>query len=233
MKNKSPILHQQPNPGVVGASGDWLSALHPVGSQPATFTGAVFRVPGDEQAESLTLEPFYKIYRRSYEVYWDQYTPEQWQVREKDFAAKTEKQRLADARTVDSVRPGEEQNERDHNQQGDKTSSGDFSDHFYRDATAGGWFSWDLKVLPNAPQNLVLTYWGADRGRQFDVLVDGQMLAAERLNATHPGVFFDQVYPLPPGLTRAKEKITLRLQGSDTYVGGVFGVRVVKAEPKP
>jgi len=224
---------KKPLPGIVSPPGRWLEQLHPVADEVATYSGAVFRVPGEANPESLTLEPFYKIYRRNYEVYWDQYTPEQWQGKEKEYAAAMEKQRQIESRTVDSVNPGEEQNERDHNQQGEKSGSGDFGDHFYRDAAENGWFSWDLKVLPDEPQELVLTYWGGDRGRQFEIIVDGQKLAVERLTASHPGVYFDQVYPLPAELTRGKQKVTLRIQGSNTWVGGVFGVRVMKAPQNP
>ena len=224
---------KKPNPGIVSAPGKWLAELRPVANQRATFEGAVFRIPGQEKPESLTLEPFYKIYRRHYQVYWDQFTPEQWQEREKQSAAEAQRRRQIEALTVDSVNPGEEQNERDHNQKGERSGSGDFGDHFYRDAAEGGWFSWDLKTLPDEPQNLVLTYWGGDRGRQFDIIVDGQKLAAERLTASHPGVYFDQVYPLPAALTSGKQKVTLRIQGSNTWVGGVFGARVMKAAQSP
>jgi hypothetical protein len=224
---------KKPNPGIVGGPAAWLGELQPVANKTATFTGTIFRVPGEEKPETLTLEPFYKLYRRHYEVYWDQFTPEQWQGREKEFAAEIEQRRQKEARTVDSVNPGEEQNERDHNQRGEKSGSGDFGDHFYRDAADGGWFSWDLRMLPDQPQDLVLTYWGEDRGRQFDILVDGQKLATERLTASHPGVYFDKVYPLPLELTKGKEKMTLRIQGSNTWVGGVFGVRVMKPAANP
>ena len=123
---------KKPSPGIVSAPGSWLGELRPVANETATFAGPVFRIPGEEKPESLTLEPFYKLYRRNYEVYWDQFTPEQWQGREKEYAAEMEKRREMEARTVDSVNPGEEQNERDHNQKGEKSSSGDFGDHFYR-----------------------------------------------------------------------------------------------------
>ena len=227
------IDRKKPSPGIVGRPGAWLGELQPVANEAATFTAAVFREPGETKPESLKLEPFYRLYRRNYEVYWDQFTPEQWQDREKEAAAEAEQRRQKEARTVDFVNPGEEQNERDHNQLGEKTSSGDFGDHFYRDAADGGWFSWDLKTLPDEPQNLVLTYWGEDRGRQFDVLVDGQKLATEHLTASHPGVYFDQAYPLPPALIKGKQKVTLKLQGGTTWVGGVFGVRVMKAAESP
>jgi hypothetical protein len=224
---------KKPNPQVVSAPGAWLGELQSVANREATFTGAAFRIPGEEKPESLTLEPFYRIYRGHYEVYWDQVTPDQWQKREQQYAEESEKRRQIEARTVDFVNPGEEQNERDHNQQGEKSGSGDFGDHFYRDAAEGGWFSWDLKTLPDAPQNLVLTYWGEDRGRQFDIMIDGEKLATERLTASHPGVYFDQVYPLPEALIHGKQKVTLRIQGGSTWAGGVFGVRVMKAAENP
>ncbi|MGA2749470.1 MAG: beta-L-arabinofuranosidase domain-containing protein [Verrucomicrobiota bacterium] len=222
-----------PNPGIVTAPDQWLASLRPVAGQTATFQGAVFRIPGDASPRSLTLVPFYKLYRHNYEVYWDQFSPDQWQERENQFAADIQKRRQIEALTVDRVNPGEEQNERDHNQMGEKSGSGDFGDHFYRDAADGGWFSWDLKTLPGVPQNLVLTYWGEDRERQFDILVDGQKLATERLTGSHPGAYFDQVYALPVELTKDKQKVTVKIQGSNTWVGGVFGVRVMKPAQIP
>jgi len=89
-------------------------------------------------------------------------------------------------------------------------------------------------VLPGEPQQLSLTYWGEDRGRYFDVLVDGRKLATQRLTGAHPGKFFEEVYGLPPEVTRGKTKLTLRIQGSaETWAGGIFGVRVLKEESKP
>jgi hypothetical protein len=78
-----------------------------------------------------------------------------------------------------------------------------------------------------------LTYWGEDRERQFDILVDGQKLATERLTGSHPGAYFDQVYALPVELTKDKQKVTVKIQGSNTWVGGVFGVRVMKPAQIP
>ncbi len=62
--------------------------------------------------------------------------------------------------------------ERTHNLQGDKTSSGAVPStaFVYRHAEPGGWFSWDLAVLPDQPMELPCTYWGGDTGRTFDVL---------------------------------------------------------------
>jgi hypothetical protein len=223
---------KRPFPAVVPETEDFLAQLQPASDEANTFTGPaqLFRVPG-EAAQPVTLMPLYKMYSHNYEVYWDRYTPQQWQVKQLEYAAELQKRKTLEARTVDYVNPGEEQNERDHNLQGEKTSAGDFGDHKYRDASEKGWFSWDLKVLADKSQDLVLTYWGEDRGRHFDVLVDGQKLATQGLTANHPGVYFDQSYPLTPEITRGKQKVTVKIQGSaDTWAGGVFGVRILKPE---
>ncbi len=221
---------RKPYPAIVAEEPTLLASLKPVAAKPNTFHGSpdVFRIPGGKTDGGMTLEPFYKLYDRHYDVYWDRFTSAEWTVQEQKYAAEIQRRKNLEARTVDSINPGEEQNERDHNLKGEKTNAGDFGDRHYRDATEGGWFSWDLKVLPGKSQELVLTYWGEDRGRHFDIVVDGQKLATEQLTAAHPGAFFDQVYSLSPESVRDREKITLKIQGSDTWAGGVFGVRIMK-----
>jgi len=222
----------KPYPAVVADEGQIVASLKPVPSQPNTFAGSpeVFRQPGPLAGGEVRLSPLYKMYgERNYVVYWDRYTPSQWKGKEQAYAAEMERRHQLEQRTVDYVHPGEEQNERDHNLKGEKSNSGDFGDHKYRDASEGGWFSWDLKILPGQAQELAVTYWGEDRGRHFDVLVDGQKMATERLTGSHPGSYFDQIYTLSPEATKDKEKVTLRIQGSrETWAGGVFGVRVLK-----
>ena len=112
---------------------------------------------------------------------------------------------------------------------GEKTNAGDFGNKKYRHAP-DGWFAWELKVLPDQPQELWVTYWGNDVGaREFDILVDGQKLATQKLNRNQPDKFFDQVYPLPAAMVTGKSSITVKFQALPGNVaGGVFGCRVMK-----
>ena len=65
------------------------------------------------------------------------------------------------------------QPERDHNVTGEKTVSGEDNDRTYRDADERGWFSFQMKVVPDTKNTLMLTYWGSERGRKmFDIFVD-------------------------------------------------------------
>ncbi|HUW61944.1 MAG TPA: glycoside hydrolase family 127 protein [Candidatus Bathyarchaeia archaeon] len=101
----------------------------------------------------------------------------------------------------------------------------------YRHATPGGWFEWNMKVLPDVPASLLVTYWGSDVGRNFDILIDGTLLKTEQLNNLNPGRLVDVEYALPQELTRNKNEITVRfLANHNTIAGGVFGCATLRAQ---
>ncbi len=211
--------------------GEVLTGLHHANG-PNLFRGSGQTLRALGATAGLTLEPFYAMHGgRSYQVYFDRLTPAQWTVKEADYAAEAARQRELSARTVDYVVPDRDRCEREHGMQGERTAGGDFSDHQWRHATEGGWFSWDVKVLPEAAQELRVTYWGSDSGnRVFDVLMDGQKIATQRLEQNRPGQFYDETYPLPAGLLAGKQHVNLRFQAhAGAMAGGVFAVRVVRA----
>lgn len=224
----------KPLPAVVGSPDQLLASLKPVPGRPNTFTAsaALLRRLDEPAGVELVLEPFYQMHgSRHYMVYFDALTPEQWEAKQKEHAAQLARQKELQARTVDQVRPGDEANERQHNLRGERMAAGEFNERPWRHATDGGWFCWDLKVQPDAPQELWVTYWGGDAGnRVFDVLVDGQKVATQRLQNNRPGQFYDEVYPIPPSLTAGKQTVTVRFQAHPgAWAGGVFGVRIVKS----
>ena len=172
---------------------------------------------------------------RSYRVYWDLLSPAEWTEKEEAHKIELARQKELEARTVDQVRPGIRQNEREHGLEGDQTSSGRLSDRRWRHATDGGWFSYRVKVVSEEALELCVTYWGSDAGnRVFDILVDGKKLATQRLQNNRPGKFYDEVYPLPASMTKDKEAVTVRFQAQPAaWAGGIFGLRVLKAKPSP
>jgi hypothetical protein len=182
---------------------------------------------GDKE---VTLRPFNELPYNYYNVYFDVTTPAQYAERKATLEAEAARQKELAARTLDEYRPGEQQSEIDHNQQGENTSSGDWRNRKYRHAEKGGWFSFEQKVLPDAPMELAVTYWGDDAGkRTFDILVDGQKIATETLNRNKPGQFFDKEYSIPQELTRGKQKVTVRFQAQpNNFAGGIFGAKMLK-----
>jgi hypothetical protein len=202
---------------------DWLK---PVRGQAATFETLGVGKPRD-----LKLYPYYQMHHRRYSVYWDVFTSEQWTAREVEHKKEFELQRQLEASTIDFTQPGEMQPERDHNMQGERTVTGEHQGRKWRHAS-DGWFSFDVKVMPDTPVALLCTYWGGETGpRTFDVLVDGVVVATQSLQNNKPGAFFDVTYPLPQELTRGKSKVTVRFQArAGNTAGGLYGLRVVKAK---
>lgn len=214
-------------PLLVSDSESILSHIAPVEKQPLTFRTKGIGKPGD-----VTLIPFYQLHHQRYNIYWDAVTTKEWKQQESQRAADEVKRKALEARIVDDVRPGEQQSEVDHHMQGESTQSGDFNSGKWRDAKNDGWFSYDLKVLPDVRQVLRCTYWGDDTGmRVFDILIDGEKLTTQALDRNKPGEFFTVDYPLPVERIRNKKKVTVRFQAHPKSIaGGLFGCQILKEE---
>lgn len=190
-----------------------------------------FSIDGVARPRAVTLRPFNEIYYNYYNVYWDVLTDRQYAERKAALKAEAERRALIDSRTVDEYRPGEQQSEVDHQQRGENTSTGSVQGSKYRDARDGGWFSFRIKVSPDRPNEMLCTYWGGERGgdRNFDILVDGKVIAAQTLNQDKPGDFFEKTHSIPAELTRGKETVEVRFQARPgNYAGGLHGVKVLR-----
>lgn len=202
-------------PTLIGTPQDALNHLQPVAGEPLTF-----KLAAGAGQKPVTVMPFYRLFLNRYAVYWplaDARTFARTQVRQNDLLL----------RTVDAVQPGNADQEKVHNLQSEGSTTNNMN---WRDASgAGGYFSYDLKSLADAPQDLVITYWGDDGGRAFDIIVNGQTIATETLHSEAPGQNFERTYPIPPALTTGKTKLTVRFQPRvGSTAGGVFGVRLLQ-----
>jgi DUF1680 family protein len=226
----------KPLPAIVSEETNLTSSLKPVAGKPNTFSGpaGIFRIPGEKNGSGVTLEPFYKMHdNRTYIVYWDHLTAEQFKEKEAQYQDELNRQKEIEARTVDKVTPGDEKNERGHKLKGERSSDGEFGGRHYRHAAENGWFSWELKVLPDQPQELSVTYCGGDGSRRFDIYVDDTKLASERLSRRQSN-FYDKLYPLSEELLKGKDEITVKFQApANSMAGGVYGVRVLKKNMDP
>jgi DUF1680 family protein len=215
-------------PVLVPASKNLTAAVRRVAGKELTF-----RIDGAARPRAVTLRPFNEIFYDYYNVYWDVLTPEQYEARRASLAAEAARRAELDARTLDEYRPGEQQSEIDHGQKGEQTEAGDWQGRKFRHALTGGWFSFNVRVTPDAPVELLCTYWGGETGqRTFDILVDGQVVATETLNRDRPGKFFERAFAVPTELTRGKRQIEVRFRAHpDNMAGGLYGLRVLKRRP--
>ncbi len=208
--------------------------LKPVSGKPSTFIGPakMFRIPGEKDGKDVKLEPFYQMHGdRRYMVYWDVFTSQGRQAKEEEHRAELARQKALEARTVDKILIGHPQSERDHNLQGEETTARDWRERKMRVARNGGWFSYDIKMIPGQAQELSVIYMGGYRGnRVFDVLIDGRKIATERLQETQRRRTYDQVYPIPLDLIESKDKITVKFQTHSESIVEVLGLRILKVQ---
>ncbi len=202
--------------------------LKPVADKPGTF-----RTEGVGLSKDLDFVPFYRLPRRRYAIYWDTFTPQEWQRKSEARAAEQEQQKKLEAVTVAFAQPGQMQTERDFNQQGENTSPVQVQGHYGRRGTK--WFSFDLPVDPAHPLNLVVTYSNdARQNCTFDVLVDGKKVGEQTMERRTPEQdlrFFDVAYSIPAELVKEKQKVTVRFEAiSGNEIPGVFGIRMIRAD---
>jgi hypothetical protein len=191
-----------------------------------------FQTVDTGKPRDVELTPFYRLHDRRFTVYLDVYSPQQWKEREAEMRAEQERQRKLDALTVDMLRVGEAQSERDHNLNGERTWAGQHRGRKWRHAVGGGWFSFEMMVQPGVENTLVCTYWGSDSGgRTFDIVIDDQKIATEALLGKAPNRFYDVTYTIPADLTEGRNKVTVKLQAhAGNTAGGLFGARTLRPE---
>jgi DUF1680 family protein len=218
------------SPSLVAADrplSEWIKAV--------TDRPGNFRTAGVGREQDVDLAPFYRLHRRTYSIYFDLFTPAEWDKKAAELLAAQERQRKLEAATVAFVdQPGEVYSERDFNQRGEDTTPVRIGGRPGRSARK--WFSFDLPVDAAHPLKLIVTYHGEERAtRTFEILVDDTRIGEQRIERHRPGSptksFFDIEYAIPAGLAQGKQKVTVRFQstgGNET--AGVFGVRMVRAE---
>ncbi len=177
----------------------------------------------------IILEPFYKTHGRRYSIYWDMMTEKTWQEKQSQYRARLEKRKRLEDITVDVVQPGELQAERDHHFKGENTGTGSFKNRKYRESR-GGWFSFDMKILPGQSLALLVEYWGGFPGsKTFDIFADGEKIAVENISNKKEGQFIDITYDIPGRLTQGKRKVTIKFKAHEGNTAGpVFAVRIIK-----
>ncbi len=212
-----------PDPVMVGANP--LS-----GFAPADGAGGRYSTAGIFRPGNLSFAPFYSQYDRRSAVYFKRFTDAGWKTQEAAFLAEQARARDIAARSVDVMHLGEMQPERDHNLTSDISYPVSYRGRQGRDARSGGYIEFSMAVRPG-PMILQATYWGEERARDFDILVDNVKVATQHLENDRPGAFFDVEYPLPEPLTKGKKSVRVRIVPHDRSTAGpIFGMRLFTAK---
>lgn len=204
--------------------------LIPIKGKPLHYSMANLKMINGNHLE---LEPFFGIHDCRYQIYWMTLTSHGYQ-RYLDSVALAEKTALElQQRTVDVVIPGEQQPEADHFIQSERSRTGNFMDHFWRDAQSGGYFSYRLATKGLEDLSLMVRYWGAEQGRRrFTITIDDIELASENIvNRWNSERFIDVTYPIPPDLLKEKTHIRVAFRADQgNTAGSVYNVRLVTGQ---
>lgn len=184
------------------------------------------------EKKEVVLRPFYQTHHQRYSLYLKMYTPQEMKLRKK---------------TVwDELRPSYPADEKAHGLQGEHTAQTFQAGHspalgfntwektrWGRYASGGGWFSYEMKVSSDAPVYLVATYWGNEaKDHEFDVVVDGQVIASENLCDKYPLTFYEQSYLIPTDITAGKKKVSVCFRAKPGKNAGVVFALKTTADPE-
>src|SRR5205814_2197154 len=145
------------------SAGDLTAKIAPDAGKPMQF-----RTKGLAQPNDVTLVPLYKIVNQRYNVYWDVLTPAEWSARKTDTAAADARRAGYERRTIDRVDLDAADGEKAHRLESEKATEAFFEGKRIREAR-GGWFSYQLQIVPDRPVALVCAFRGSEgRRRTFD-----------------------------------------------------------------
>jgi hypothetical protein len=177
-----------------------------------------------DQDEDVTLIPFYQLFDDRYAIYWRVY--QMGSKAHADYLAEKHQRKEKLARTVDTIKViSNIESEHLHKLHSEHSTASQHMGRNWRNTAEDGWFSYELAVLPDAPMTLSTTYWGSETGRTFDIYLEDRCIATQTLSNNHPGEFFDVTYDIPIDLTRDKDYVRVKFQGS---VGMVFDCTILK-----
>jgi uncharacterized protein len=222
-------------PSLVADKNNLKEWIKPVDGSPLTFETLEVGQPGNVK---VTLIPFYELHHQRYTLYWNLMDEDAFNT----FVdkEKVELERLR-AITVDEVQPGEQQPEVEHAVKTKNSNAGYFNvvQKPWRDSRGEGYFSYEMTVEPNKKMVLQVTYYGRDNtlyvdgekyDREFDICIDGTVIATQRLEGNIADSLVDVCYKIPTALTEEKQKIEVKFTSEEgKAAGGVYGIRVIKS----
>ncbi len=201
---------------------DWI---HPV-----SRANLVFQTKGVGKPFDITLRPFFTVYNHYYNVYWDYFTRADWAKREVAYETELAYKKAIEARTVDIMRLGEMQPERDHQLTSNISYVGDEADHPNRECRNGGFFAFNMRVSPSAGDSLLVTAWGGDAGRVADIYVDSTQIGTLALNQPKPNALIDRVFAIPDRLIQGRTQVRITFRSPiGRSSGSIFFVRTLAA----
>ncbi|GJM64213.1 glycoside hydrolase family 127 protein [Persicobacter diffluens] len=184
-----------------------------------------------QNGSDWTFSPYYALNDENYAIYNPILSDSEWDSYQTEKAAERARLIAMEEATIDQIRLGEMQPERDHHFEGHQTEAGGLANK-WRHARDGGWFSFDLATAgKNEGLALMCQYWGGDSGnREFQILVNDQIIHTKALQAEKPGEYFYELYAIPPAIIIG-DSVKVKFQALNNGIaGGLYDCRMVQQD---
>ncbi len=216
-------------PMLVGEFEKIADGIKPVAGKPLTFSARGLIRP--DAFRDLELVPFFRVHDARYMLYWRTVSPARYETVRAALTAAEQERMALERRTIDRVTPGEQQPEVEHGFADEGSRSGVLHGRRWRDAS--GWFGYAMKAGGEEKLELRVTYYGDERGRKFDVVVEDRVIASVEVAGGKRDEFVDVSYPVPAEISRAATDAGLKVKfvaRDGARTASVFDVRLVRAE---
>lgn len=180
-------------------------------------------------SSKVNLIPFYETIDEFYSVYWDVYHPIRWKEELRRMEDEKQRKLNIENRTIDMLIIGDKESEERQRFEGVEVRTGENHRKSFIRTNRNGSFSFISKIKQGSENTLHCIYWGEDnRGRAFDILIDGELLASVELVIYKGSKFHEITYPIPPSLTEGKTEVKIAFQAKENnIVGPVYGIRML------
>lgn len=168
----------------------------------------VFVLQGTDEDNRLVFTPHYKQHSERYGIYWKLVEADSAELQTHILQGK-QRQRVQEA-TIDSLPVGNDQYELEHKIKGENTTVATWDGYNIRQAEHNGWFSYQLKVLPQQDNYLSVTYFSGNNGKAIDIYADGRLLASDTLMKDKPRSFYSKSYLIPAAAVQDRTAIEIR-----------------------
>ena len=220
-----PVCPTDNVPMFLSEGAEFVKQIKPIDNKPLTFTTGQATMA---QTTPLTLIPFFRLHDSRYSIYFPQSSPTKWESVKQNLAAQAQQEAELAARTLDMIQPGEQQPEADHFFQAEQSEAGLNGTKHWRHAR--DWFSYQMHVKGQRSVTLQLTFFGLDKNRHFDVLIDDKLLSSIHLSGDKGAVFYQENIDIPAHLIADPNKpFRLKFKAKENSIaGGLYGIRLLK-----
>lgn len=189
----------------------------------------LFQSGSKSKPDNVEFIPFYKIKDQYYSVYFDYTTTKQLEQRNNDYLTEINRLKGLDLLTIDILNLGTKDQEQTHRlTHTERSYVDDALGRKGREARAGHYFQFHMRVDSIKTNQIIMTYLGDDKNRIWDLIIDDAVVYTINWPGGKTGIFYDLHYDIPTNITRGKTEVTIKVSANHNKTAGrVFTARTI------